>query len=228
MKGSENISNDDLIEVAKKWHVFKDKVAVDKTLIHVIISGVVLFLIGILLFVTRILNKKNRLSGSVFNLEEEISKGESDFLEFKSSLRWDYHQNTKNKVLELVIAKTISAFLNSNGGILLIGVNDDGGILGLENDYKTLSKGNQDGFVLALTTLINNTLGKQSHKYISIKIVNIGKKDVCVITIEKSGTPVFLVKGEKEEFFIRASASSQPLGLKDTMVYIKSHWESSK
>ena len=28
-----------------------------------------------------------------------------------------------------------------------------------------------------------------------------------------------------EEFFIRGAASSQPLGLKDTMDYIKSHWK---
>ncbi|WP_282124425.1 RNA-binding domain-containing protein [Algibacter mikhailovii] len=228
MKGSEAMSKEDLLEVATKWNVFKDKVTVDRTLLYVIIGIIALLVLGVLLFIKRILNKKNSLARRVFNLEEEISKGESDFLEFKSSLRWDYHKNVKNKVLELVVAKTISAFLNSNGGILLIGVNDDGAILGLDNDYNTLSKGNQDGFVLALTTLINNTLGKQSHKYINIRIVNIGDKDVCVITIERSGIPVFLVKGEKEEFFIRASASSQPLGLKDTMAYIKSHWESEK
>ena len=184
MKGSESISNEDLLVVAKKWNVFKDKVAVDKTLIYVVIILVILFLLGISYLVRRILKNKSSSADRTFNLEEEIKKGESDFLEFKSSLRWDYRQEIKNKLLEQVVAKTISAFLNSNGGILLIGVNDNGAILGLEKDYSTLSKSNPDGFVLALTTLINNSLGKKSHKYISAKIVSLGGKDVCVIKME--------------------------------------------
>jgi len=229
MKGSESISSEDLLEVAKKWNVFKDKVAVDRRLLYVLLGSIVVFIVGLLLFVRRLINrKKGRFSNLSLNLVEEINKGESDFLEFKSSLRWDYNQNVKNKVLELVISKTISAFLNSNGGMLLIGIDDAGSVLGLDNDYSTMSKGNKDGFVLTLTTLINNTLGKQTHKYISMKIVTINEKDICAIQVEKSNVPVFLIKGEKEEFFIRASASSQPLGLKDTMSYIESHWESKK
>jgi ABC-type amino acid transport substrate-binding protein len=228
MKGSESISNEDLLEVAKKWNVFKDKVAVDKTFLYVSIIAILLFIIGLLLVIKRNINKKKRrFYDNNYNLKEEINKGESDFLEFKSSLRWDYHQNAKNKQLEQVIAKTISAFLNSNGGMLLIGIDDDGAILGLENDYKTLSKSNKDGFVLTITTLINNTLGKQTHKFISIKMIVMDDKDLCAIRVEKSSSPVFMIKGEKEEFYIRASASSQPLGLKDTMAYIKSHWDNN-
>lgn len=226
MKGSESISNEDLLEVALTWNVFKNKVTVDKTFLYSLFVVIGLIFVGLLLFVKRIMNRKHRsLSDMSFNLKETINKGESDFLEFKSSLRWDYRHDTKNKLLEQVIAKTISAFMNSNGGMLLIGVDDDGTILGLENDYKTLSKGNKDGFMLTLTTLINNTLGKQTHKFVSIKIVTINDKEICVIQVEKSNAPVFMVKGENEEFFIRASASSQPLGLKDTMAYIISHWD---
>ncbi|WP_136482020.1 RNA-binding domain-containing protein [Cognatitamlana onchidii] len=227
MKGSESISNEDLLEVAKKWNVFKDKVALNKSFLYVLFGVIIALITGILLVGKRVFKlKRGRLVFDIHNLESEISKGESDFLEFKSSLRWDYYQNSKNKDLEVVVAKTISAFLNSNGGMLLIGVDDEGTVLGLDNDYSTLRKNNRDGFVLALITLINNTLGKQTHKYISTKIVSLQDKDICVIEIERSNKPVFLVKGEKEEFFIRASASSQPLGLKDTMAYIESHWKS--
>jgi len=69
-----------------------------------------------------------------------IDKGENDLIEFKSSLRWDYRQDKVNKALETVIVKTISAFLNTEGGMLFIGIDDDGNTLGLENDYITLSK----------------------------------------------------------------------------------------
>ncbi|PIP34501.1 hypothetical protein COX68_03935, partial [Candidatus Falkowbacteria bacterium CG_4_10_14_0_2_um_filter_41_15] len=106
-----------------------------------------------------------------------ISGGENDSVEFKSSLRWDYNQKNTNKVMEYIIAKTISAFLNSNGGKLLIGVSDDGKILGLENDYKTVKSGNKDGFLLQLTQIINNYLGKEFNHYISIRIIEIDGRD---------------------------------------------------
>jgi hypothetical protein len=46
-------------------------------------------------------------------IKEMIIKGESELLEMKSSLRFDFKDNSVNKKLEFVIAKTVSAFLNS-------------------------------------------------------------------------------------------------------------------
>ena len=46
-----------------------------------------------------------------------------------------------NKKLEEVILKTVAAFANSQGGTLLIGVDDEGTILGLEQDYLSLDGG---------------------------------------------------------------------------------------
>jgi len=61
-----------------------------------------------------------------------IAKGESRWLEFKSSFRWDYQKNTVNRNLEEAILKIITAFMNADGGSLLIAVADDGTTLGLE------------------------------------------------------------------------------------------------
>ena len=55
-------------------------------------------------------------------LKELILIGENEKLEMKSTLRYDLRQNIVNKNLEYVIAKTVSAFLNSEGGILIIGL----------------------------------------------------------------------------------------------------------
>ena len=154
-----------------------------------------------------------------------IAHGENDFVEFKSTLRWDCKRGNVNKGLEHVIAKTISAFLNTEGGRLFIGVDDDGTLLGLENDYNSLSKKkNRDGFLLTLTTLINQYLGKGYHRFISIQLVSIEEKDLCIVTAIKSDSPSFLLKGKNEEFYIRASASSQPMSLRETHEYINSHW----
>jgi hypothetical protein len=66
------------------------------------------------------------------SLEDMIAEGESDELEFKSTLRWDLKEGTVNKKLEDVIIKTVAAFANSDGGSVLIGVDDDGNVLGLD------------------------------------------------------------------------------------------------
>ena len=108
--------------------------------------------------------------------------------------------------------------------MLFIGVDDDGNILGIENDYQTMSKKNSDGFMLALTNVINQQIGKIHHQAISINIISINNKDVCIVSMEKSKTPVFLGKNDNEEFYIRASASSQPMSMSEAYKYISTHW----
>ncbi len=65
---------------------------------------------------------------------------ESKTLEFKSTLQWDVHQKQKNKELHHPVLKTVAAFLNTEGGTLLIGVDDEGNVLGLNDDLKVSGK----------------------------------------------------------------------------------------
>ena len=161
------------------------------------------------------------------NWKEIISRGEDDFVEFKSSMRWDYKDESINKNLEHAIAKTISGFLNTEGGTLFIGVKDDTDICGIEKDYSTLKKQDRDGFRLCFVEIINNYLGKEFHQYVSEKIETIGGKDICIVDVSQSGTPSFVSYKGKQEFYIRASASTQPMGVKETYEYISSHWNNN-
>lgn len=197
--------------------------------IYVFWAAGILIVMGFIIFYVKIF-RKNAGNALAENKTEKdwkkiIDNGENDKVEFKSSLRWDYYQSKPNKALEKVIAKTISAFLNSRGGVLLIGVDDEGNILGLENDFNCMNKGNRDGFLLNLTNIINANLGKDYHNFINASILTISEKDVCVVSIKASDTPVFMGSKENEEFYIRASASSQPLGLRETHNYINSRWK---
>ncbi len=88
-----------------------------------------------------------------------------------------------------------------------------------------MSKKNSDGFMLTLTNLINHHLGKNCHQSINIAIVNINQKEVCIVSVKKSDVPVFVGKNGKEEFFVRTSCSSQPMGMKETLEYIKSQFK---
>ena len=87
------------------------------------------------------------------NLSEEdqikllIPKGESKNLEFKETFSLDVKKGTKEKYIEKSALKTIGAFLNSEGGDLLIDINDEGDAIGLEGEISKFYK-NDDKFLL--------------------------------------------------------------------------------
>jgi Schlafen, AlbA_2/Bacterial extracellular solute-binding proteins, family 3 len=226
--GTSKILDEELLVIAAKYDLIPQK---DKLPMAVIGGSLLLLLAGGGYYFWRINLLKKQMEpedAQRRNWKVIIEKGESDRIEFKSSLRWDYREEKANKVLEDVIVKNISAFLNTEGGMLFIGVDDDGNILGLENDYQVLRKGNADGFLLVMTNLINKHFGKHTHRLIHSNIVIINGKQVCIVEMSKSEKPVFLKKGEKEKFYIRAAAASLPLGLQEATDYIRSHWGSNK
>lgn len=160
------------------------------------------------------------------SIQDLIQKGESNTLEFKSSLRWDYKQNVQNRALELMVAKALVAFLNSEGGILIIGVDDQKEILSLEKDFSTLKKQNEDGFELKITEIVNMYIGKQFRQYMQVRFEKISEKIICAIDIDMSDRPAYLTYEGKMEFYIRLGNSSQPLNIREANEYIREHWKS--
>jgi len=170
------------------------------------------------------INLRHRGDKKENEIREMILSGENEKLEIKSTLRFDLREGILNKKLEYVIAKTISAFLNSEGGTLVIGVDDDGNILGLEKDIQTLSKQNLDGFELHLRQIIKKYLGENFEKYLKITFPKIEDKEVCVAKISKSGKPVFVNFEGDERFFVRNGNSSIPKSRQEQSEYEKLHW----
>jgi predicted HTH transcriptional regulator len=130
-------------------------------------------------------------------LKELISQGESTRLEFKSTLQWDVKQNTKNDALRKMVLKTIAAFLNTEGGTLLIGVEDDGSVYGLEADLALVNK-SRDKFAQLIGTLLIEQLGAAyaAPPLVNARFDEVDGKTVYVVEIQPSPEPVFL-KGEK-------------------------------
>lgn len=79
-------------------------------------------------------------------VQKLIRHGESKVIEFKETLSLDVKKQTKEKYIETGALKTVAGFLNSDGGDSLIGVRDDGNILGLEEEIKKLHKALDDKF----------------------------------------------------------------------------------
>ncbi len=157
-------------------------------------------------------------------VKELILSGENEKFEMKSTLRFDIREGNINKKLEYVVAKTISAFLNTDGGTLIIGVDDDGNILGLDKDLKTLAKQDIDGLELHIRQIIKKYLGEYFEKYIKITFPKVDEKEICVIKILKSGKPVFIKHEGNELFFVRNGNASIPKSRKEQSEYEKLHW----
>ena len=125
---------------------------------------------------------------------ELLARGEDAHLEYKSTFRWDLRQAVVSKVMETAVLKTVAAFLNSReGGTLLVGVADDGGVLGLESDYLTLRKLGKDDadlLQLALTQAVLNSVGAAAATNVTSQVHTVDGKDVCRVHIKPSGHPV--------------------------------------
>lgn len=164
---------------------------------------------------------------SSYTLSELLKDGENRFVEFKQTLRWDTRNNQTHKDIERAIAKTIVGFLNSEGGTLVIGVDDSGKVTGLNQDYNSLPKKNRDGFENHFTMIIKTMIGIKFRSYINIRFVEQNGLDVCIVDVEKSHKPAYLQSGDgKEEFFVRAGNSTQPLTMSEAEEYIKTRWGS--
>jgi len=146
-----------------------------------------------------------------------IKKGESEKIEFKSTLRVNLYTQEFDKKIELGVLKTINAFLNSKGGTLLIGVNDAGKISGIEADKFE----NIDRFNLYLVNLIKDKIGQKYLHMISIQDVLIEGKTVVRINCEESKVPVFLrLASNEEEFYIRSGPSSIQTKASELVEYV--------
>jgi hypothetical protein len=108
-------------------------------------------------------------------------------------------------------------FMNSEGGTLLIGVNDDSGLEGIEADGFE----SDDKCRLHLKNLLNQHIGAEFSRYIDCDLQTINGKTIVVITCEKVSGPVFLAVGKNEDFFIRSGPSSIRLSMSKMVKYLQ-------
>jgi hypothetical protein len=156
---------------------------------------------------------------------ELIENGENQFVEFKASLMWDYRQQRANKALYDPVMKNVAGFMNSSGGTLLIGVADDGEVLGLEPDYSVMKKGDSDGFANVFNMAFSSMIGVENRHFMQMAFPTLDGKEICVITVHPSDRPVYLASKGSEKFYIRAGNGSQALSVSKAMIYIQSRFE---
>lgn len=153
----------------------------------------------------------------VASVRKIIAGGENRSVEFKSTMRMNLHTKKPGKEIELAWLKGVTGFLNTDGGILLLGVTDAGEITGIEQDVFE----NEDKCRLHFKNLVNRHIGADLSKYIRFNLIPIEDKTAGVVLCSRSSEPVFLKDGDKEHFYIRNGPSSDELPVSKALRYIK-------
>ncbi len=176
--------------------------------------------------ITKFLGENSKIIGieEDYELETErlIMGGESYTVEFKSTIRTNLQTGEKDKRMEKAVLKSIVAFLNSDGGDLLVGVADDGEKIGVDIE----SFDNADKMNLHISNLLSSQIGDEFIPFIKYKQINYGKREdgtdriVVRFTCEPTSTPAFLKDGKVEIFFVRSGPSSVELTGNDLIKYV--------
>ena len=158
-------------------------------------------------------------------ISDFVARGEGPRLEFKSSFRWDYRQQAVNPALEKVIAKTIAGLMNYEGGTLVVGVADNGTILGLDSDMASFhTKPDRDGLQLYLTNLLAKYIGTGTASLVDVSLATVDDHTVAVLSADRARQPVFVQDQGQPEFYVRSGSQTRPLDIRDATDYIASHW----
>jgi len=145
-----------------------------------------------------------------------ISSGESDRVEFKSTLRWNLKTDRAEKVIENSWLKSIVAFLNTDGGVLLIGVADAGDILGTIADRFD----NDDKYLLHVNNRIREYIGLEFVSFINFQLVPVEGQKVLLVQCQPSPSPVFLKIGKDEDFYVRVGPGNRRLSTSEVLSYV--------
>jgi predicted HTH transcriptional regulator/uncharacterized protein YwbE len=191
------------------------------------------------------INKKNAIE-----LKKIIEKGENFNSEFKLSSLWsvNYAEEDikksrsmevhyyKQKASKIIIAKSISAFMNSEGGNLIIGVKEkkEGSsefeIIGINDEFKKLKDQTKDGYKrMILDEIIKpyfpGKIINHLNKYLDINFIDMEDKVLCLINIKRSESRVFLRIVDREIFMIRTESENRILEGEKLVDYCIRHWK---
>ena len=131
-------------------------------------------------------------------------------------------------------AQSIAGFLNTTGGILLIGVKDNKEVVGISNDK---FNDNEDKYIRDIENVIKKTLGDLALQYIDIRIPEFSKDErfeeknisyiikkgtkICVLGIEEGKIPFYC----KHREYNTQRKSKSPLPMEHSFFYVRNNNE---
>jgi hypothetical protein len=161
--------------------------------------------------------------GSLTDVDRIMSmarEGESATVEFKETFGLDVKKGTKEKYIELSALKTVVAFLNTAGGVLLVGVTDGGDICGIQDEVKKLHK-NSDAYLLHIKNQLKNRVGEQYYPFIDHRLVDLGSTKVLMVSCRPASAPCYL---DGKDFYVRTNPATDKLEGPKLVEYVQNHF----
>lgn len=152
-----------------------------------------------------------------FVLSQILMNGESEAVEFKSTLRTNLHTGSQDPRMELAVLKTLAGFLNTNGGTLVVGISDDGSPVGIEPDGFP----NEDKMVLHLVNIVKSRMGIHAMTNLHAHFDDHDASRVMVVKCRRAPSAVFVKDGSVERFYIRTGPSTAELSASQTQEYVR-------
>jgi uncharacterized protein YaaQ len=174
-----------------------------------------------------------------------IAAGENERVEFKFKALWSTRlskvesdasdsaevRKYRTNASKFIIARSIAGFLNSSGGDLIIGIEEDRvknviSVVGIDDDYSRLLEKdrNPDGYRrMLIDSVIRRYIPEiyeTASRFIRITFPVISEKTLCHVHITPADKPVFVDTGKEEFFFIRVDASTRNISGKTLTGYI--------
>jgi predicted HTH transcriptional regulator len=123
--------------------------------------------------------------------------------------------------------KSVAAFLNTDGGDLLIGVHDSGSITGLEPDFervKNKDRRDADGWLQAVTQLLINAVGQPMMAHVRLTMHEIDRRLVCRVHVRPSNEPAWVSESNVDTLYVRTGNTTRALVGRDATAYARAHW----
>lgn len=165
------------------------------------------------------LGQRREAAATAEDVKALLLEGESGRLEFKQTLRFNLKSGKNGKEIEHACLKTVSAFLNSEGGTLLVGVADDGTVAGFdEDDFE-----NDDRALLHFNNLVDRHIGTEFSRYIDSAVIEVEGKKVLRVHCTPAQGPAILDAAKGEEFYVRSGPASRSLTLRQFRDWLEKH-----
>tara|TARA_Y100001980_G_scaffold17475_1_gene4801 strand:+ start:2087 stop:3823 length:1737 start_codon:yes stop_codon:yes gene_type:complete len=163
------------------------------------------------------LNKNLKAFTASDKIKSLIRQSESNVIEFKETYGINSHHGGTDKKMREEVLIVINSFINTDGGFLIVGIHDNGEIIGLERDLKA-NKNSKDEILKNIANLIKDSLDAEFNDCITYEFVNVEEKDLLMFKVEKSFRDCF-INGKK--YYYRTNPASILLEGKQLINYIK-------
>jgi hypothetical protein len=151
------------------------------------------------------------------NVEALVAAGESDHVEFKSTLRTNLATNKEDDKIIVATLKTIAAFLNTNGGHLIIGLTDDRRPVGIQAD----NFASEDKMLLYLSKLIRDRIGLQHVRSIRMRFENYRNGRLLVVDCTPGSAAAYLKDNNRQPFYVRSGPETNELHGEELQTYLR-------